>query len=63
MRPPSQKCVATPLEITSYTYAVNMQYVREPEEGTGGSLPQLWGRVDGAPKPSARTEKLLVFVF
>ena len=24
--------------------------------GSGGSLPQFWGRVDGAPKPSGRTE-------
>ena len=28
--------------------------------GSGGSSPQLWGRVYGAPKP-ARTEKLLLF--
>ena len=26
-------------------------------------LPQLWGRVDGATKPSARTEKFFMFSF
>ena len=40
-----------------------MQFAREPGGVSGGSLPELWGRVDGAPKPSARTENLLRFVF
>ena len=27
----------------------------------GAACPQLWGRVDGTLKPSARTEKLVTF--
>ena len=44
-------------------YAV-ICYMRGDREGAVGAVcPQLWGHVNGAPKPSARTEKLLRFIF
>ena len=44
-------------------YAV-IGHMRGNREGAvGAACPQLWGRVDGAPKLSALTEKLLLFIF
>ena len=38
--------------------------MRVNREGVvGTAFPQLWGRVDDVPNPSARTEKLLLLYF
>ena len=54
------------LEVTSYIHMYMIYevicHMRGHREGAvEAACPQLWVRVDGAPKPSGRTEKLLLF--
>ena len=44
-------------------YAIICHMRGNREGAVEAACPQLWVRVDGAPKPSARTEKLLLFIF
>ena len=57
-RPPLLRLVDPNVRTCGY-----LPYAREPEGAVEAACPQLWGRMDGAPKPSVWTEKLLLFIF
>ena len=47
----------------SLIYAVICYMRGNRDEAVGATCTQFWGRVDAAPKPSPRTEKLLLLYF